>query len=140
MTVAFPDATQARLGALRLLIVEDEALVAMLVEDELEAAGATVLGTASSVEDALYRIELACANGGLDACLLDMNLCGRSALPVADQLARRAVPFVFMTGYGDDPGQGRHTGVPTVRKPFDPQNLIQVLRRTALRPPLDPAR
>ena len=140
MTVRLSDDTQASLGALRLLIIEDEALVAMLVEDELAAAGATVLGTASSVEEALYRIELACANGGLDACLLDMNLGGRSALPVADQLARRAVPFVFMTGYGDDPGQGRHAGVPTVHKPFDPQNLLRVLRRTALRQPLGPDR
>lgn len=133
MTVTRPVATAARLGSLRLLVVEDEALVAMLVEDELIEAGATVLGIAPSVEDALERIEAACADGGLDACLLDMNLGGRSALPVADRLAQRDVPFIFMTGYGDDLGQGGHVGVPTVRKPYDPEHLVHVLRRAALR-------
>ncbi|WP_052389328.1 response regulator [Belnapia moabensis] len=133
MAVTLPEDAAASLGSLRLLVVEDEALVAMLVEDELTEAGATVLGTAATVEDALHRIEAACADGGLDGCLLDMNLGGRSALPVADRLAQRGVPFVFMTGYGDDLGQGGHAGVPTVRKPFDPEHLVHVLRRAALR-------
>ena len=132
MAVTLPE-DAARLGSLRLLVVEDEALVAMLVEDELTEAGATVLGTAATVEDALHRIEAACADGGLDACLLDMNLGGRSALPVADRLAQRNVPFIFMTGYGDDLGEGSHAGVPTVRKPFDPEHLVHVLRRAVRR-------
>jgi CheY-like chemotaxis protein len=139
MSVTRPEDVPIRLKSLRLLVVEDEALVAMLIEDELAEAGATILGTSASVEDALYRIDAACADDGLDACLLDLNLGGRSALPVADRLARLAVPFVFLTGYGDDLGRGCHTDVPVVRKPFDPKNLVHVLWQAALRQPLAPA-
>jgi DNA-binding response OmpR family regulator len=126
--VTAPDDTLVRLDSLRLLVVEDEALVAMLVEEELARAGATVLGIACSVEGALYRIEAAQETGGLDACLLDINLGGASSLPVADRLARDGVPFVFMTGYHDGFVQGRHAGTPTLHKPFDPQKMIGLLR------------
>ncbi len=139
MSVTLPEDTAAKLGPLRLLVIEDEALVAMLVEDELAEAGATVLGTASSVEEALYRIEAACADGGLDACVLDMNLGGRSALPVADRLAQRGVPFLFMTGYSDDLGRGDHVGIPTLRKPFNAQDMIQTVRCVTFHQQPDPA-
>lgn len=116
----------ARLGPVRVLVVEDEAMVAMLVEDELLGAGAQVVGPAASVEDAMRLLD-GIGDGGLDIGVLDMNLGGRSVLPVADALARRAVPFIFMTGYGDTGIHGPHAGVPVLQKPFSPCDLIAIL-------------
>lgn len=76
----------------RVLVVEDEALVFMLVEDELRDAGAEVLGPAPSVGDALRLVEAAEADGGIDAAVLDINLQGRAVAPVADRLAALGVP------------------------------------------------
>jgi DNA-binding response OmpR family regulator len=134
MTVMpIPASQLARLGPVRVLLVEDEAMVAMLVEDELLEAGAQVLGPAASVEEALRLLD-GCDDGGLDIGVLDMNLGGRSVLPVADALARRAVPFIFMTGYGDTGSHGPHAEVPVLQKPFSPCDLVAILDRL-LAPP-----
>jgi DNA-binding response OmpR family regulator len=121
---------------MRILLVEDEALVAMLVEDELLEAGASVLGPVASVEEALRLFDSVMASGGLDAAVLDMNLGGRSVRPVADALAQRAVPFIFMTGYGDTGGHGPHAAVPTLYKPFTPSDLVETLSRLVRAPAL----
>ena len=76
----------------RVLIVEDEALVAMMFEDVLLDAGAKVIGSASSVEEALLLIETAATNGGLNAAVLDINLQGAMVSPVADHLAALDMP------------------------------------------------
>jgi DNA-binding response OmpR family regulator len=123
-------AVTASAKPLRVLVVEDEALVAMLVEDELLDAGATVLGVAASVAEALRMMDAAMADSGLDVCLLDMNLAGESAIPVADALAEREVSFLFITGYGDTELQGSHVGRPTLHKPFNPHDPIKVMTRT----------
>ena len=85
----------------RVLVVEDEIAVAMLVEDELRGAGAEVLGPVPTVGDALRLVEAAAADGGISAAVLDINLDGRHVAPVADKLAALGVPFLFATGYGD---------------------------------------
>ena len=108
----------------RVLVVEDEALVSMLLEDELRDAGVEVLGPAPTVREALRLVEAAAAGGGLSAAVLDINLDGRHVAPVADRLAALGVPFLFATGYGDDMDKAGHVAGPALQKPFAPGNLI----------------
>ncbi len=114
----------AKLTGKRVLVVEDEALLSMLVEDELRGAGATVLGPACSLGDALRLVEAAAADGGISAAVLDINLDGRHVAPVADRLAALGVPFVFATGYGENHDTGGHGTAPTLRKPYCTGSLI----------------
>ena len=114
----------AGLTGKRVLVVEDEALVAMLVEDELRGAGAEVIGPAPSVDDALRLVEAVAADGGISAAVLDINLGGRHVAPVADRLAALGVPFLFATGYGANRDAGGHDTAPVVEKPFDRERLV----------------
>lgn len=107
----------------RILIIEDEALVAMLVEDALMDAGCAVIGPASDVEGALRLL----AESTPDAAVLDLNLGGETSAPVADALAGRGVPFVVATGYGAAGLPARHRGVPVLAKPYDPAELVALL-------------
>ncbi len=78
----------------QILIVEDEPLIAMMLEDFLDVLDKQVAGTVDSVDDALARV----AEGGIDAAILDVNLRGgQKSTPVAEALAERGVPFVFAT-------------------------------------------
>jgi DNA-binding response OmpR family regulator len=122
-----------KLQGKRVLVVEDEPLVAMLVEDELRDAGATVVGPASSVADALRLVEAAAGGGGggISAAVLDINLEGQAVVPVADRLAALGVPFVFATGYGKGRHTGAHSAAPSLRKPFDPRRLIAAVEALA---------
>jgi DNA-binding response OmpR family regulator len=115
---------RAMLGGKRVLVAEDEAIVAMLVEDELLEAGAEVVGPAGSVSDALRLIEAAARDGGLSAAVLEINLEGEAAKPVADTLAALGVPFLFATGYDGLCDTGGHGTAPVLPKPFDPDELI----------------
>jgi DNA-binding response OmpR family regulator len=121
----------ATLQGKRVLVVEDEVLVSMLVEDELLDAGATVLGPAPSVGDALRLVEEAAADGGLSAAVLDINLDGRRVWPVADQLAALGVPFLFATGYGKGCDTGVHRAAPVLHKPFGVEALIATVTALA---------
>ena len=123
MTELAPHHCHALLGA-KVLIVEDEPLIAMLMEDWLESVGARVLGPAGSVSEALQLIDHALLDGGISAAILDINLGGEAALPVADYLAAVGVPFIFATGYEADCPRGRHSAVPVVTKPFAFQTLM----------------
>ena len=96
----------------------------MLVEDELLEAGATVVGPACSVDDALDLIGGSARHGGLSAAVLDLDLEGRVVTPVADLLARLGVPFLFATGYGRHCDTGGHDSAPVLHKPFAPHELI----------------
>src|SRR4051794_18564375 len=88
-----PDALRGR----RLLVVEDEYLIAASLARELEGRGAEVVGPAGSVRDALALVE---AEGDrLDGAVLDINLRDERVYPVADALVARGVPFIFLTGY-----------------------------------------
>ncbi len=114
-----PDMLRGR----RVLVVEDEALVAMLVEDTLTDAGAEVIGPVRSVTEALAAL----ARDRPDAAVLDLNLDGVSSRPVADALAAAGVPFVVATGYGADGMPPGHAGVQVLAKPYDPSALTAAL-------------
>ena len=103
------------LSGRRVLVVEDESLVAMLLETILEDLGCTPVGPASNVDEgeAIARDTV-----DLDAALLDVNLAGRQVFPVAAVLKARGVPFVFSTGYGESGLPEHWRGNPTVQKPF----------------------
>jgi CheY-like chemotaxis protein len=114
-------------AARRILIVEDEALIAMMVEDFLEELGWKVVGWAGGIERALAMAR----DADIDAALLDVNLGGQNSFAVADILSGRHIPFVFATGYGTDGVADRFRDVPTLTKPFRPDDLDRALLRAA---------
>ena len=99
---------------LRILIVEDEMLVAMNIEDMLLELGHEVAGLASRLGPALALA----GESRFDAAMLDVNLDGEPSFPVADLLARRGIPFLFATGYGRQGIDGRYRDFPMLQKPF----------------------
>ncbi|MBU1539979.1 MAG: response regulator [Alphaproteobacteria bacterium] len=99
----------------RVLVVEDESLVAMLLETILEDMGCTPVGPVATVDEGLAMVA---GEGTLDAALLDVNVAGREVFPIADALTARGVPFVFSTGYGEGGLPDAWRGHPTVQKPF----------------------
>ena len=103
------------LNGRRVLVVEDESLVAMLLETILEDLGCQVVGPASTVEEAVELIE---GEAGLDAALLDVNVGGRPVFPAAEALADKGVPFLFASGYGAAGLPDQWAGRPTIQKPF----------------------
>lgn len=109
----------------RILVVEDEALVAMLVEDALMDAGFAVIGPARTVAQALELLKA----DPPDAAVLDLNLAGENSLAVAEALAARGIPFLVATGYGAAglPPHLKH--VPVLPKPYDPADLTVVIDR-----------
>lgn len=98
----------------RVLVVEDESLVAMLLETMLEDMGCTPVGPASTVDEGL---KLA-SEERLDAALLDVNVAGTPVFAVAEALEARGIPLVFSTGYGEGGLPEHWRGRPTVQKPF----------------------
>ena len=119
--------TEHRLSGVRVLLVEDEALVAMLVADLLHDDGAEVLGPAESVSDALELLAGNAAEAAPHVAVLDMNLGGDPCDPIADALAAREIPFVLATGYDADALPERFAAVPVVGKPFETEELVRVL-------------
>lgn len=100
--------------AKRLLVVEDEYLVADDMKRALESLGACVVGPVPDVESAVAFLQDDAAP--LDGAILDVNLCGERVYPVADLLERRRVPFVFWTGYGTDGMPARYRDRPRLEK------------------------
>ena len=107
----------------RVLLVEDEYLLAARVADEF-GLGVEAVGPAASVEQALELIE---HGGHLDAAVLDINLRGDVVYPVADALRARGVPFVFVTGYEQQPIPEEYRNVVRFRKPIDPARVLRTL-------------
>lgn len=103
------------LSGRRVLIVEDESLVAMLLETILSDMGCAVIGPESNVGDGLRVVT---GETDLDAALLDVNVAGQEVFPIAEALKARGVPFVFSTGYGESGLPEHWRGNPTVQKPF----------------------
>jgi CheY-like chemotaxis protein len=107
----------------RILVVEDEALVAMLVEDALEDAGFGIIGPVRSVAQALEVLE----TESPDAAVLDLNLAGENSVAVADALVARGIPFVVATGYGAAGLPASHRNALVLPKPYDPADLTAML-------------
>ena len=121
----------AGLAGKRILVVEDEALVSMMVEDELRDAGAEILGPAPSIANALRLIEAAVSDGGINAAVLDINLGGQHVGPLADRLTALGVPFLFATGYNADCDTGGYERAPLLEKPFEMGRLVAILAAIA---------
>lgn len=115
------------LSDLKVLVVEDEALVSMLVEDMLSDIGCSVVGPAAEIEEALRLA----AEADINAALLDVNLGGRPIFPVADALKARGVPFAFASGYGAAGLSESHRGALVLQKPFREADLRRVLEELA---------
>ena len=109
------------LQGVKVLVVEDEYLVAALMEDILESAGCVVAGPIPRLAQALD----AASSEACDVAVLDVNLAGERVYPVADILAQRNVPFVFVTGYGVLPGE--YANRPRLCKPFKMADLLDTL-------------
>lgn len=109
-----PDTSQGRFGHLRVLVVEDEALVGMLLEDMLTDIGCAHVELLSQFADGLRAAE----TGEFDLAVLDVNLDGVSSFPIAEQLIARDIPLLFATGYGASGMDSRFPDIPTLQKPF----------------------
>jgi len=118
--------TSTPLRNCRVLLVEDEMLVAMATEDALTEAGCEVIGPVTTVDEALGALD---DHTGFDVVVLDMNLKGESAMPIAENLIERAVPFVVLSGYGTADLPPSHRHVPVLSKPFDPAALAGALKQ-----------
>ena len=111
------------LSGRHILVAEDEAMIAMLVEDQLLDAGATVV-IAATVSDALVMINVE----RFDAAVLDCKLGKEMVFSVADKLADHGVPFLFTTGYGEECEKGRHQDAVVLAKPYDTETLVAHLK------------
>ncbi|WP_042246703.1 response regulator [Paracoccus sp. PAMC 22219] len=109
-----------------ILVVEDEFFLAQEMKQDLKDAGAVVLGPEPSVDRALARIS---KEPRIDVAVLDVNLGGEKVFPVADELAARNVPFLFVTGYENMVIHSRYPHVLKFNKPTDIQHLITALKR-----------
>jgi CheY-like chemotaxis protein len=116
---------------LRILVVEDELMISMLVEDMLAELGHKVAGTAASIEEATRLAN----QGDFDGALLDVNLNGKTIDAVAETLMRRDIPFVFTTGYGQQGIPDAYRDWPALQKPYQTQQLGQALARAVARRP-----
>lgn len=110
--------------AKQILIVEDEPLIAMMLEDFLDILDQQVAGSADSVATALERV----GQGGIDAAILDVNLRGgEKSTPIAEALADAGVPFVFATGGSDESVDERFRDRPVLQKPFTMDGVRKAL-------------
>jgi|SRR5690348_8165437 CheY-like chemotaxis protein len=107
----------------RVLIVEDEIIVALFMEDVLTEFGYEVAGVVSHLEEAIAH------EPDYGMAVLDVHLNGHSVFDFADTLAVRGVPFAFATGYGERGIPDRHRGRPVLQKPFQPEDLRRVLEQ-----------
>ncbi|MDX8435559.1 MULTISPECIES: response regulator [Mesorhizobium] len=115
--------------AKRVLILEDEFLVAMLLEDLLLEMGHQVVGSLAQVGEAMTFADQA----DIDLAILDINLAGTKSFPVAEILRRRGIPFVFATGYGSDGLTGDFENELTLQKPYDPDELRRTIEQASAR-------
>jgi len=112
------------LSGLRVLLVEDEDLIAMMEEEFLSDLGCTVMGTAARLDEALAMAR----SLEIDAAVLDVNLAGTMSYPVAEVLLARGVPFIFATGYGIAGLPESLRNAPVLSKPFRTDQLGAALR------------
>jgi CheY-like chemotaxis protein len=114
----------AKLTGSKVLVVEDETMVSLMIESMLEDIGAQVVGPAATVDQALALLNM----NDVDAVLLDVNLGeGGTSKAIADRLMRDGIPFAFVTGYGRGSISEAYETVPIVPKPFETLKLEEVL-------------
>jgi len=111
------------MAAKRILVVEDEFLIALDIAGVLEQAGLSVVGPASNVSDALSALEREVVHGAL----LDAHLAGEPVARVADALKARGIPFAFVSGYGREQLPAAHRTMPLVKKPFTGRDLLAAI-------------
>jgi CheY-like chemotaxis protein len=106
-------------SGVRVFLIEDEVLIALLLEDMVLALGYEVVVGAATLDEAIAAARI----GDFDLALLDLNLGGKLTYPVADILKARRVPFAFVTGYGSAGVPAAYTDVPVLEKPFRQEDL-----------------
>ena len=109
----------------RLLIVEDEYLIRLLLEDMLVEFGCSIAAVASNLEEG----KKAAQTTEIDLAILDVNIDGHQVFPIADILRGRKLPFIFITGYGARGLPDAYRDTPTLQKPFQMQDLKATLAR-----------
>jgi CheY-like chemotaxis protein len=114
----------------RVLVVEDELMIRMLLEGMLEDLGHTIAGQAGTVDEALALAKQA----DFDVALLDVNLNGQPITPVVDILVERSLPFVFASGYGRRGVPEAYPEIATLQKPFQVEALAQALDAAIAQP------
>ncbi len=108
---------------MRVFVVEDEAMLSILLEDFLEDLGCVVVGVAARLEDALEMARTMT----IDMAVLDVNLAGKHSYPVAHMLRQRNIPFVFATGYGAAELTAELQDELVLSKPFHQAQLASIL-------------
>jgi DNA-binding NtrC family response regulator len=107
----------------RVLFVEDEAMVSMLIEDMLLDLGVEVIGPATKIDQALSLAREA----EIEAAVLDINIGGQHTFSVADILQARGIPVIFATGYGSSALPERFRSTPILHKPFDSHSFAKLV-------------
>ncbi len=116
--------TPASLAGLRVLVVEDDMLIAVCIEEVLQGLGCVVVGPVSKLDAAMRMAD----DEALDAAILDINIRGGHVYPVAERLRARGIPFALASGYGDWALPEAFRNQPRLTKPFKAQELeAQVL-------------
>ena len=110
-----------------ILIVEDEPIIAMMLEEFIDSLGYDVAGTADTLDGALALV----AQGGFDSAIVDINLHGIPGWPVAEALSKRAIPFVIVSGGSADTPPGALRDVPRLAKPYGLAEVGAVLKGLA---------
>ena len=111
----------ADLSGLKIMVVEDEPLIAMDLKDLLTASGCSVVGPALTLKQGMRLLE----NETIDGAILDVNLGRENVFPLADALAGRSIPFVYVTGYANMLRPCNH-GRPVLQKPYRNQDLLKI--------------
>jgi CheY-like chemotaxis protein len=107
----------------KVLVVEDEMMIAMLIEDMLDEFGCKLVGPATNVPRALELID----KEKVDIAVLDLNLDGKDTYAIADALRQKHVPFIFATGYGSTGVRPEYGDRPVLQKPFQAKDLETAL-------------
>lgn len=124
------------LDGLRVLVLEDEALLSMMLEDTLVDLGCRVVGPFLHMEEAMD--ELRRSRADIDFGILDVNIAGQRSFPLAQAMTEAGVPFVFVTGYDEQGVDEPWRAWPAVRKPFSGAELRHALSRAVSAGPLPP--
>jgi CheY-like chemotaxis protein len=130
-TGAFVSKAAPDLAGRRVLLVEDESLIIMMIEDALADLGCEVAGVASRFDDAMTKA----GTLAFDIAVLDVNLNGLRTFPIAEIIQARGIAFVFATGYGSTSVPEGLDTVPVLQKPFAARDLGQALSKALGKPP-----